>query len=143
MHEGFFMLRNGGLEVCTLNYYYMLMRDSLIIQLDGDLDHHLADEMRENIDNIIEEKMIRSIVFDFTKVDFMDSSGIGLIMGRYKKMKQRGVIAIVNPKKSIQRILLISGLHKLVKVYDDLEAAISANEERIMEKGKKGVGLNV
>jgi stage II sporulation protein AA (anti-sigma F factor antagonist) len=78
---------------------------------------------------------------DFTNVDFMDSSGIGLIMGRYKRMKQRGVIAIVNPGKGIQRILQISGLHKLVQVFGDLESAIAANEARVMDNNRKRSGV--
>ena len=68
-----------------MNYYYMAMRGSLVIGLNTDLDHHLADEIREVIDEVVEERGIRSIIFDFSKVTFMDSSGIGLIMGRYKK----------------------------------------------------------
>ena len=65
-----------------MNYYYMAMRGSLVIGLNTDLDHHLADEIREVIDEVVEERGIRSIIFDFSKVTFMDSSGIGLIMGR-------------------------------------------------------------
>jgi stage II sporulation protein AA (anti-sigma F factor antagonist) len=131
----------GGSSDDYAGYYYMLMRDSLIIGLDGDLDHHLADGMRDSVDAVIRDNNIRSIVMDFTNVDFMDSSGIGLIMGRYKRMKQRGVIAIVNPGKGIQRILQISGLHKLVQVFGDLESAIAANEARVMDNNRKRSGV--
>ena len=58
------------------------------------------------------------IVFDFTKVDFMDSAGIGLIMGRYKKVMDKGDITIVGVRESVKRILLISGLHKIVNIYE-------------------------
>ena len=90
-----------------MNYYYMAMRGSLVIGLNTDLDHHLADEIREVIDEVVEERGIRSIIFDFSKVTFMDSSGIGLIMGRYKKMHRTGRIAIVSPCRNVERILQI------------------------------------
>lgn len=48
-----------------MNYYYMAMRGSLVIGLNTDLDHHLADEIREVIDEVVEERGIRSIIFDF------------------------------------------------------------------------------
>lgn len=53
-----------------------------------ELDHHLADEMRDVIDTIIEERGVRHLIFDFSKISFMDSSGIGLIMGRYKNCRK-------------------------------------------------------
>ena len=53
----------------------------------------------------------------------MDSSGIGLIMGRYKKLKDIGSISIAGANESIQRIILISGLHKLVNTYSDVSQA--------------------
>lgn len=112
----------------SMDYYYMAMRGSLVVGLNTDLDHHLADEVRQVIDEIVEERGIRSIIFDFSKVTFMDSSGIGLIMGRYKKMHQNGRIAIVAPCKSVERILQISGLHKLVTVFGDLGEALDSCE---------------
>ena len=112
----------------SMDYYYMAMRGSLVVGLNTDLDHHLADEVRQVIDEIVEERGIRSIIFDFAKVTFMDSSGIGLIMGRYKKMHQNGRIAIVAPCKSVERILQISGLHKLVTVFGDLGEALDSCE---------------
>lgn len=111
-----------------MNYYYMAMRGSLVIGLNTDLDHHLADEIREVIDEVVEERGIRSIIFDFSKVTFMDSSGIGLIMGRYKKMHRTGRIAIVSPCRNVERILQISGLYKIVTVFGELGEAIESCE---------------
>lgn len=111
-----------------MNYYYMAMRGSLVVGLNTDLDHHLADEVRQVIDEVVEERGIRSIIFDFSKVNFMDSSGIGLIMGRYKKMHQNGRIAIVAPCRSVERILQISGLYKLVTVFGSMGEALDSCE---------------
>ena len=92
--------------------------DKLMIRMNAELDHHLAEEMRQVIDDVIDKRGVTHIVFDFTKVDFMDSAGIGLIMGRYKKVMDKGDITIVGVRESVKRILLISGLHKIVNIYE-------------------------
>ena len=61
------------------DYIYMVTGDRLVISMNAELDHHLADEMRDVIDTIIEERGVRHLIFDFSKISFMDSSGIGLI----------------------------------------------------------------
>ena len=66
------------------------------------------------------------------KVDFMDSAGIGLIMGRYKKIRDIGDICVVGINESIKRILLISGLHKIVDIYDNLCDAVRKQNKRGM-----------
>ncbi len=112
-----------------MDYYYMVIRGCLIIGLNADLDHHVADEIRQVVDALMEERRTKNIIFNFEKVNFMDSSGIGLIMGRYKKLRGRGRICILKPCKSVERILQISGLHKLVNVYEDLGKALDACEK--------------
>lgn len=112
-----------------MDYIYMITEDRLIISLKADLDHHLADEIREVIDQVIEERGVKNIIFDFSKISFMDSAGIGLIMGRYKKIRSRGNIAVVGVNPSIERILQISGLHKIVKEYTDVMQATKKMRE--------------
>ena len=97
---------DGQDEIQHMDYIYMVNDNKLIIRMNAELAHHLAEEMRQ------------VIVFDFTKVDFMDSAGIGLIMGRYKKVMDKGDITIVGVRESVKRILLISGLHKIVNIYE-------------------------
>lgn len=105
-------------EARHMDYIYMVNGDKLIIRMNAELDHHLAEEMRQVIDDVIDKRGVMHIVFDFTKVDFMDSAGIGLIMGRYKKVMDKGDITIVGVRESVKRILLISGLHKIVNIYE-------------------------
>ena len=76
---------DGQDEIQHMDYIYMVNDNKLIIRMNAELDHHLAEEMRQVIDDVIDKRGVTHIVFDFTKVDFMDSAGIGLIMGRYKK----------------------------------------------------------
>ena len=68
----------------------------MVIEVPKELDHHSAEYIREEADRILSERNIRSIVFDFAKTSFMDSSGIGMIMGRYKSIRFLGgkVIAV-------------------------------------------------
>ena len=101
------------------DYIYMVTGDRLVISMNAELDHHLADEMRD----VIEERGVCHLIFDFSKISFMDSSGIGLIMGRYKKLQENGSISIAGANDSIQRIILISGLHKLVHTCKDVSQA--------------------
>jgi len=101
------------------DYIYMVTGDRLVISMNAELDHHLADEMRDVIDTIIEERGVRHLIFDFSKISFMDSSGIGL----NKKLQENGSISIAGANDSIQRIILISGLHKLVHTCKDVSQA--------------------
>ena len=99
---------------------------TLITSVAGDIDHHNAAQIKEKIDKVIERDNIKNIVFDFSKVSFMDSSGIGMIIGRYKLIERRsGKTAICAMNKDIKRIFDISGLGKIIKVYDSVANAIS------------------
>lgn len=111
-------------EKIHTDYIYMVSNNVLVISMNAELDHHLADEMRDVIDEIINKRGVTRIVIDFSKVDFMDSAGIGLIMGRYKKIRDIGDISVVGVNESIKRILLISGLHKIVAMYDNVMDAL-------------------
>lgn len=117
------------------DYIYMVSGDRLIISLNAELDHHLADEMREVIDGVIDNRGVKNIVFDFSKVGFMDSAGIGLIMGRYKKIRDIGCICVAGANESVQRIILISGLHKIVRTYGDVNQAVKGLKKSV--GGKK------
>ncbi|MBQ4283590.1 MAG: anti-sigma factor antagonist [Lachnospira sp.] len=115
------------------DYIYIVSDNGLIISMTAELDHHLADEMRNIIDEVIDERGVSNVIFDFSKIGFMDSAGIGLIMGRYKKIREKGSIYITGAGESINRILLISGLHKLVVSCGDVNEAVI----KIKEGGKR------
>ena len=113
-------------DIKRTDYIYMVSGNNLVISLN------LADEMREVIDDIIDKRGVDRVIIDFSKVDFMDSAGIGLIMGRYKKIRDIGDICVVGINESIKRILLISGLHKIVDIYDNLCDAVRKQNKRGM-----------
>lgn len=106
---------------------YETQKRCLIIYLNGELDHHNAIQIREEADKLVERNHIKHIIFDFSGTDFMDSAGIGVIMGRYKKVIFiGGKIAVTNVKSSVDRIFRISGLYKIIEKHDTVEAAMSS-----------------
>ena len=82
--------------------------------LEGDLDHHSAKYIRESIDYEANKKKPKILKLDFGSIQFMDSSGIGLVMGRYKLMNLiGGKLRVINVPKHINRIMKLSGLEVL------------------------------
>lgn len=98
----------------------------LLVELSGELDHHSAQEVRVKVDDRLDRFDVKKLVFDFSNITFMDSSGIGVIIGRYKKLSVRsGTVAIASVPSSIKRIFELSGIFKVIKVFDDVEDAIN------------------
>lgn len=86
----------------------------VVAVIEGDIDHHTAKDIRETIDEYIEKYSPLILKLDFSEVRFMDSSGIGLIMGRYKLMTSlRGKLRVVNVPKNLERMIKLSGLTTL------------------------------
>ncbi len=89
----------------------------LTIMIPQELDHPVSDKIRKESDKIMEGTYIRTIVFDFKETGFMDSSGIGLIMGRYRALGMRnGCIRAVHVNSHIDKLLHLSGVHKYVEI---------------------------
>lgn len=89
--------------------------DTLIVQIPREVDHCFADEARDVVDRKLQTENIKGLVFDFEGTEFMDSSGIGLLMGRYKLMRALGgSVAIRNAGERIRKILTLSGIHKII-----------------------------
>jgi stage II sporulation protein AA (anti-sigma F factor antagonist) len=86
----------------------------LTVFLSGEIDHHSASDVREEIDRNIFFYRPKKVVFDLSEIGFMDSSGLGLILGRYTKVKDLGgEMAIENPSEEILKILRLAGADKL------------------------------
>ena len=87
---------------------------TLTALLSGDIDHHSARKMRRIIDGDIEICRPEKLILDFRRVQFMDSSGIGLIMGRYRLMSlYGGIVRVVNVPDELERMMKLSGLSAL------------------------------
>lgn len=96
----------------------------LISRVSGELDLVSADNFRLLVDKELENEDIKKLVLNLKEVNFIDSSGLGAILGRYKKMVQKGgVMNIVEANPHVQRILELSGIMRIMKVYtSELEA---------------------
>ena len=89
---------------------YEVQENCLTIFLPGELDHHNAEEIRKRSDYLIDQNHIRYVIFDFTDTTFMDSSGIGVIMGRYKRIYMLGgEVCAVHTSERMKKILTMSG----------------------------------
>lgn len=101
------------------------INDILIVMLIGELDHHSAEEVRVKIDDRIERDNIKKVIMNFKDVTFMDSSGIGVVIGRYKKIQNRsGKVCISEVNRRVDKVFTLSGLYKIIKSYDSTEEAI-------------------
>ena len=89
----------------------------LKIKLRGEIDHHTATTIRNAMDSEIYKKRPRGLILDMSSVGFMDSSGLGLIMGRYAVMKELGgEVVIQNPSPAIEKIMFLAGMERVVKI---------------------------
>lgn len=90
---------------------------TLVAKLDGELDQSCAAEIRERIDNEICIHGINNLVMDFDKVAFMDSSGIGVLIGRYKQIKARGGrMLVIRTRPQVDKLMELAGLKKLMDI---------------------------
>ena len=100
--------------------------DKLIVSLMGELDHHSAEEVRVKIDDRIDRDNIKKVIMNFKEVTFMDSSGIGVVIGRLKKINNRdGKVCITNINKRVDKVFTLSGLYKIITVYNNVNEALA------------------
>lgn len=89
---------------------------TLVVKPEGEIDQSCAAEMRGDIDREIRRKNIKNLILDLGGVTFMDSSGIGVILGRYKLIQALGgKTMIVRPQPQVDKVLELSGLKKIVE----------------------------
>lgn len=104
-------------------------RDVLIVRLKGELDHHTADGLKQRLEDAMLRGRVQHVLLSLEELQFMDSSGLGVILGRYKTISARGgklIICGVNPP--VRRLLELSGLHKIVAIYDSEHEALGSLE---------------
>lgn len=89
--------------------------DTLVVFLSGELDEYSASYVRDAMDSLMTAATPKQIIVDLEQLDFMDSTGIGVMIGRYKKMKSRGVPLFVrNPSKQIDKIFEMTALYDVM-----------------------------
>lgn len=91
--------------------------EGLLVRLDGEIDHHSTGEIRDALDKMIAETRPKSFVLELSDIDFMDSSGLGLVLGRYRRLEEIGAkMLIKNPSARIERMLAMVGADKLIRI---------------------------
>ena len=95
---------------------HTLKGNTLTVWLEGELDHHCAVDVRAQLEEWLGDPSIKYLVLNLKKLTFMDSSGIGVVIGRYKTLSRRGGdVVIEHAYGNVDRIFAMSGLYQIVK----------------------------
>lgn len=96
---------------------YERRRDQVTVRLTGELDHCSAQSIRRELDEMIADPGVKKLVLDLRGLTFMDSSGIGVILGRYRALAQRGgKVTVKNMNPHIARIFILSGMNQIIEI---------------------------
>ena len=102
--------------------YCELQQGKLMVYVPRELDHHEANQLRREADFMIDAYQVRNLIFDFSKTEFMDSSGIGVIIGRCRSMGYHGGrVMAQNLSERVEKIFRVSGLYALVDIKDECQ----------------------
>ncbi len=106
-----------------MNVKHYIEDKILLFEITEELDHHESEKIRKRADYEIQRFMPLRVIFDFRKVSFMDSAGIGLIIGRYKQVAALGGrLELMNVNDKIRKVFEMSGIPKIIPIIDvDLE----------------------
>ena len=112
----------------TVKFY--LKKNTMYIRLIGEMDQENIGNLRDKLISIIKEKNVKNIVFNLKELTFMDSTGIGIIIGRYNQLKLKGGrVVLCSINKLVERIILFSGLPRICIIKENEEAATNYLEE--------------
>ena len=100
-----------------MNIKHFIEEKILQIEFTEEIDHHSCEKIRKRLDYEIQRFMPKKVILDFQKVTFMDSAGIGLVIGRYKVTSMYGgAMEINNVRPKIKKVFEMSGIHKIVTI---------------------------
>jgi len=110
-----------------MNIEFLLEKEALIMKIKGEIDHRYATQIRREADRKIVTYPDRAFIIDLSQVSFMDSSGIGVIIGRYKLARSFDLkVIIVSSDKTVGKILDMSGIKKIIEIYETLPDAMNS-----------------
>lgn len=100
-------------------------QDTLIVRLRGEIDLVVADNFRKELDDVLDKEASQNLLLNLKGVYFIDSSGLGVLLGRYKKVSRNGgKVFIVSPQPQVRKILDLSGLLRIMGEYSSEEEAL-------------------
>lgn len=95
-----------------------LRQDTLVVRPSGEMDLGVADYFRGALEEALDREQVRNLVFNLARVSFIDSSGLGVLLGRYKRVvRNGGKVFIVSPQPQVRRVLDLSGLLRIMNEY--------------------------
>lgn len=109
----------------SLSVHFETKQHVLLVRLSGELDHHEAENLRNEWQRVLSNQNLKHVVLNLESLSFMDSSGLGVILGRYKEVKQQGgemVVCSISP--AVQRLFEMSGLFKIIRLEENEEFAL-------------------
>jgi len=93
----------------------VLKKNNLFISLEGELDQNVAEKTKTELETVLATTAYRNVIFDMSKLAFMDSTGIGILLGRYKHLHKNHIpVYITAPNSQIDKIIRISGLYTIM-----------------------------
>ncbi len=108
-----------------MQYQIHKTKNVLLVSVSGEIDHHTAPRLRDNVDVELMKNDIGKVIFDFSKVEMMDSSGIGMLMGRYRILRGRGgKLCVAGAPSHINKIIRLSGLAGIASICESAEKAM-------------------
>lgn len=93
---------------------YRKVGDKLTIGFVGELDHHSSDQTRSAVDDLVLKYEPKNVIFDFSELSFMDSTGIGMLLTRYKNFNQKNIsVYVTGARGTVEKLLKLSGIYKI------------------------------
>ena len=115
-----------------MNSVFHISGTMLTIVLPTEIDHHNAEQIRREADYLIQTRKIRTLILDFSQAEFMDSSGIGMIIGRYKMIRfLGGKVTAVHVNGRMQKILQMSGIYRYIICETTADSLSSEKQDSI------------
>lgn len=106
-------------------FLYKIDGGVLEVKLMGEIDHHSAVSVRSDIDGLIFDLRPQKVVLDLSEISFMDSSGLGLIMGRYALIKDfGGTLSLRAPTVAVMKILTLAGMERMIKIEKSIKEEV-------------------
>lgn len=106
-------------------FLYKMDGGVLEVKLMGEIDHHSAVSVRADIDGLIFDLRPQKVVLDLSEISFMDSSGLGLIMGRYALIKDfGGTLSLRAPTVAVMKILTLAGMERMIKIEKSIKEEV-------------------
>ena len=100
-----------------MEQYYKLQNNIVFVYLKGELDEHSATNVRDFIDKLINDLSFKQMILNMEYLTFMDSTGIGIIIGRYKKLKAKGIpLYVEGQSNQVDKVIKASGLYNILNV---------------------------